>query len=269
MFFWLTAIIPTAYPVAIAMVAPFEIQGDELVSLPYSTPYRVTDLVSHPTPFKGNDYASFCGDTLYAPQNGWVSNIGTDGFCGQYGCGNTFIEFENEVGTETVMLHGDYILRQGDTVRRGQTIIGYEASNGNSSGCHTDFWTNGLLVEIGTITETKPKTTERTSGYLSAYGKSPTDGTLLYRQDTGQIPYDLSPYDVFIAVLDCSDIGKNAILYAGNLELNALVFDCAGVEDGGADWMIQGNYIAEIDYYTWQKYPELVGGLAEIEIKGD
>ncbi len=192
MFFWLTAIIPTAYPVAIALVVPFELQGDALVSLPYSTSYRAIDLVHDPVPFKGSDYASFCGDTLYAPQNGWVSSVGTNGFCGEYGCGNTFIEFENEVGTETVMLHGDYILQLGDTVRRGQTIIGYEASNGNSSGCHTDFWTNGLMVEMQYI-ETLPEISEN----QIVWDKQ--------SQDTSGLPIVTTWYDPELGGINCEE----------------------------------------------------------------
>lgn len=114
------------------------------VDLPYSTTPRLTANNASPVPFKGVDYATFCGDTLYAPQTGWVSRKGVDRFCGAYGCYNTYIEFQNEAGVRTVMLHGDYdAVEVGDFVARGVTVVGTEASNGNSTGCHTDFWTNG------------------------------------------------------------------------------------------------------------------------------
>lgn len=100
------------------------------------------------------------------------------------------------------------------------------------------------------------------SGYLSAYAQTPTDATLAYRQEVGDVPYDVSQYDVLIAVLDCRLIGDEALLYTDVGVLKALVFDCAGVSDGGALWMLENNMIAEIDFYAWQKWPQLVGSHA-------
>jgi hypothetical protein len=97
------------------------------------------------------------------------------------------------------------------------------------------------------------------TGYLSAYAQFPTDATIEYRQELGQIPHDLSEFDAYIAVLDCSQIGETGNLYTDVGTLYVLVFDCAGIEDGGADWMIDNNYIAELDWYTWQEYPEIIG----------
>lgn len=97
------------------------------------------------------------------------------------------------------------------------------------------------------------------SGYLSAHAQLPTDATLEYRQELGQIPTDLSQFDVYIAVLDCTKIGDTGKLYTDVGILDVLVFDCAGIEDGGANWMVRNNYIAELDYYTWERHPELIG----------
>jgi hypothetical protein len=53
-----------------------------------------------------------------------------------------------------------------------------------------------------------------------------------------------------VALLDCSRVGDVVLLcYSGNC-VDARVTDCAGVADGGADWMIHGGYAAELDYET-------------------
>ncbi len=101
-------------------------------------------------------------------------------------------------------------------------------------------------------------------GYLSAYGQQPTDGTIAYYQELGMIPQDLSDYDGVVAVFDCWRIGDTAVLTVGDEVFNVIVFDCAGVADGGQDWMINGGYLAEIGYYMWEKYPHIVGKYATI-----
>jgi len=106
------------------------------------------------------------------------------------------------------------------------------------------------------------------SGYLSAYAEVPTVGTVAYRQEVGDIPQDLRPYDVLIAVADCSRIGKEATLYTAVGPLRALVIDCAG-NDGTPSWMEENRIIAEIDYYSWQRWPELVGSAAVLVIEGE
>lgn len=96
-------------------------------------------------------------------------------------------------------------------------------------------------------------------GYLSAYAQLPTDATLEYRQELGQIPTDLSQFDAYIAVLDCTKIGDTGELHTDVGILDVLVFDCAGIEDGGASWMAENSILAEFDYYTWERHPELIG----------
>lgn len=113
---------------------------------------------------------------------------------------------------------------------------------------------------------------DNTKGFLSAYGKMPTDGTIAYHQDAKSIPDDLSPYDGVIAVMNCGDVGREARLIVGDEVFNVMIFDCAGIEDGGADWMIGKDrgysYVAEIGYYMWQKYPHILGKHATI-VYGD
>jgi hypothetical protein len=109
--------------------------------LPYGpdvTP-RLTDDNPNPVPFKGQDWATPCGTPLYAPITGVVTAVGFDGYQGRYGSNNSYIIFDDGAGTEVILLHGRYIAQVGQPDQRGQTLIGYEASIGNSTGCHTDY----------------------------------------------------------------------------------------------------------------------------------
>lgn len=132
-------------PLTIAVASYTQPEEGRMVSLPYKGDYRLTDYNPRPIPFKGHDWSGGCGAELYAPITGFVTHVGNDGYCGAYGCNNSYIMFQNPYGTQVVMLHGDYTVPTGTPTKRGQTLIGYEASNGNSTGCHTDFWTNGQL----------------------------------------------------------------------------------------------------------------------------
>ena len=96
-------------------------------------------------------------------------------------------------------------------------------------------------------------------GHLSAYDKTPTDATIAYRQELGQIPVDLSGYDTLVAVLNCERIGQEVHVITSRGKLNGIVFDCAGQEDGGYTWMVENNIVAEVDFYTWERHPELIG----------
>jgi hypothetical protein len=53
-----------------------------------------------------------------------------------------------------------------------------------------------------------------------------------------------------LAVLDCDWVGRYLWLCHDQTCVGARVTDCAGVADGGAAWMINGGYAAELDYET-------------------
>ncbi len=109
--------------------------------LPYGpdvTP-RLTDDNPNPQPFKGQDWATPCGTPLYAPVTGVVTAVGFDGYVGRYGSNNSYIIVNDGAGTEVILIHGRYVAQVGQVVERGRTLIGYEASIGNSTGCHTDY----------------------------------------------------------------------------------------------------------------------------------
>lgn len=106
-------------------------------------------------------------------------------------------------------------------------------------------------------------------GYLSAYALNPTLGTMAYRIKHGQIPADSAErYEVFLAVEDCDLIGREAVLSVGGDEYFGIVYDCAGVKDGGASWMRKNAIAAEVDRMFWLRHPEYVGTgvVAEVRI---
>ena len=91
----------------------------------------------HPSvqPLPGaEDWAVGCGTPLYSPVPGkaTVTYVGDDGL----NVGTTMIVIEGSGGMVT-LLHGNYDVLVGSTVVGGVTQIGSEASNGNSSGCHS------------------------------------------------------------------------------------------------------------------------------------
>ena len=228
------------------------------------TARQIRDLVGE---WLGRDYVTACGTPLYNPlPNAHVDRLGTDNYCGPYGCGNTYLLISNEQ-YRLMLMHGDYIVHPGQVLQQGQQI-GQTANNGNSSECHDHLALenkNGRILDISKLADTANG--HSVTGYLSGYDKEPTDGTISIRQEWGQLPHDVSHYDTLIAVLDCGRIGQEATLNTESGRLEALVFDCAGSEDGGVEWMTSGNYVAELDYYSRSRYPHLMGTKATLIYK--
>lgn len=99
----------------------------------------------------GRDYLTPCGTALYAPITGRVVATGRDNYTGPFGSYNTYVHFSD--GTNDVMMmHGSYLVKAGQQVEAGD-LIGVEASNGNSTHCHTHLAIriNGRLVDPETI----------------------------------------------------------------------------------------------------------------------
>lgn len=108
-------------------------------------------------------------------------------------------------------------------------------------------------------------------GVLSAYALWPTIGTIAYRQDTGQLPQDITGL-ALIAVDDCSLIGHAAIIHYEEQEFPAIVFDCAGAD--GAQFFSDGDDLTtpfklagDVDYHFWQEHPDIVRSLVMIEVE--
>jgi len=106
------------------------------------------------------------------------------------------------------------------------------------------------------------------SGWLSAYGHSPTVGTIEYRKSVGDLPQDITKYDGLIAVKDCGLVGKDATLYTASGKFHVKVFDCAdrSGSDGTVSWMESNSIVAEVGYFLWDSYPEIVGAKAKVSI---
>lgn len=106
------------------------------IALPYRDDFRLIANGYHGDgAWPGRDYAAACGASLYAPISGTVEQVGFDAYTGPYGSANSFVLFANE-NTAVMMMHGEYLVHQGQAVRAGE-LIGHEASIGNSSECHT------------------------------------------------------------------------------------------------------------------------------------
>jgi murein DD-endopeptidase MepM/ murein hydrolase activator NlpD len=103
--------------------------------------------------WSGYDYATYCGDVLYSPVNGVVKYNGLDGYnhvdsSGHVWPQNTMLVIATRQSEELVLLHGDYTVYPGQRLVAGQHI-GYEASNGWSTGCHShiSYRVNGQAVD--------------------------------------------------------------------------------------------------------------------------
>ena len=103
------------------------------------------------------------------------------------------------------------------------------------------------------------------TGCLSAYAEEPSVGTLEYRISTGDI---VARHDAYIAVGDCSMIGKTDVMtyIETGLELDVQVFDFSGLWDcgvvDGESTLTAGGYVAELDYAAWQAW-----GLGRVSIE--
>ncbi len=104
-----------------------------VVVLPYRDDYRLIDNGLHGDgDWPGRDFAAACGTPLYAPISG-RAETGFDDYTGPHGSSNSYLLITGEE-VQAMMMHGDYIaagqVHQGD-------LVGFEASRGNSSDCHT------------------------------------------------------------------------------------------------------------------------------------
>lgn len=124
-----------------------------------------------------------------------------------------------------------------------------------------------FLVILSAVPLSADSETVILEGWVSAYDKEPSEGTLAYRLEVG----DIQPgYDAYIATADCGLIGKTGILtYTANgRQLTVQVFDCSGEWDGGVvdgvSTLTEGGYAAELDHASWQAY-----GLGRVKIEID
>lgn len=110
-------------------------EGQE-ITLPYRGRYRLINNGLHGDGYwPGRDFAAACGTPLYAPLSGRVAT-GFDDYIGPYGSNNSYLRITGEGGITVMMMHGEYVVSTGQSVSQGD-LVGFEASIGNSTECHT------------------------------------------------------------------------------------------------------------------------------------
>ena len=110
------------------------------IALPYRGDYRLVNNGLHGDGnWPGRDYAAACGTPLYAPISGRVET-GFDDYAGPYGSRNSYLLITGD-DVAVMMMHGEYIAAE--QVSQGD-LVGFEASIGNSSECHTH-----LAIRVG------------------------------------------------------------------------------------------------------------------------
>lgn len=87
--------------------------------------------------------------------------------------------------------------------------------------------------------------------WFSQYDLGPTDATIEYRQNIGDIPIDMSKYSGVIAVENCSNIGKEAMIRISGLWHRVIAFDCLARNEH--NWMKENNIVAELGYHIARK----------------
>lgn len=162
----------------------------------------------------GYDYTTECGDMLYSPLPGVgvVTFNAKDGYIGPYakdrdGDGvndeNTQIEIEGDSG-KVIVLHGKYkLVKPGDMVVGGVTPIGYNASEGNSTGCHAHISWEPNPNWNPILTNSEEKVVGDYSDIINKYSKI----------------YDLDPRIVRGIIMQESVFNADAISSAGAVGL--------------------------------------------------
>lgn len=141
----------TGYLVGSKYVLQDHFAPEEGPVLPYSplvSPRLVNNGYHGVGNWPGRDWITPCGTPLYAPISGDVVAVGRDAYQGPFGANNTYLKIDGGKWFAT-LLHGSYIVNVGDEVTAGRTLIGYEASEGNSTSCHThlSLRNEGRLVD--------------------------------------------------------------------------------------------------------------------------
>jgi len=147
-------LLPAFSPEPLVQAQPRLSMGSLLPYSAHSSP-RMTQEWHGLSGWAGYDFATACGEKLYSPVDGMIAYNGLDGYnhvdaSGRAWPQSSMLVIEFGDGYEYVLLHGDYIAEVGTAVSRGD-LIGYEASNGWSTGCHSHIAIrkNGAPVEWG------------------------------------------------------------------------------------------------------------------------
>lgn len=107
------------------------------------------------------------------------------------------------------------------------------------------------------------------SGWASQYSPGVMESTVEARQNgccAYNLPRGLPPVDGFVAVSDCSNIGRLLLLRPEGSKKweRFLAADCAG--PGAYEWMLRNNILVEIDYETAVRW-DTVGRGIRVEMR--
>lgn len=115
-----------------------------------------------------------------------------------------------------------------------------------------------------------------TMGFASQYAVNVMEGTIRLRQGWGELPQDLSLYNGFVAVRNCTDIGKAYLIRrVGTEEWELfLAVDCASKTDrqsdtdprSGWEWMRDGNLLCEVGHQTAVRWDVVDRGGVQVEM---
>ena len=109
-----------------------------------------------------------------------------------------------------------------------------------------------------TAIQAEPYTVEQ-EGNFSAYKQGVMQGVVKNRQAWGQLPEDMSPYNVYLSSGDCAEIGRaKTITWQDGTVEQAIVVDCGGGAES-RNWMRQNNIIGGVDYETAERHGFIVG----------
>lgn len=117
---------------------------------------------------------------------------------------------------------------------------------------------NDQLFASSASIQAEPHTVEQ-EGNFSAYKQGVMQGVVKNRQAWGQLPEDMSPYNVYLSSGDCAEIGRaKTITWQDGTVEQAIVVDCGGGAES-RNWMRQNNIIGGVDYETAERHGFIVG----------
>lgn len=106
-------------------------------------------------------------------------------------------------------------------------------------------------------------------GWASQYDANVMERVIAVHQagrTASTLPMNVSSYEVFLAVEDCSLVGREVEIrpLGGQWEL-ALIADCSG-HQSTSEWMTRNNILVEIDHVTAIRW-DTVGRGIKVEIR--
>ena len=123
------------------------------------------------------------------------------------------------------------------------------------------------LAFVVTLAAATPLHLER--GVASQYAPGTMERVVRVRQSGRtwhDLPETLPEVDGYAAVLDCGDVGRLVLVRPPNRPWELfLAADCAGIADGGRDWMVRGGIALEVDHLSAVRW-DTIGRGAMVDV---